>query len=217
MLVADRYDEYTDATEYRFDRSGRSSYYRDSLDERYENERRSTSDAERDRLMSSLERTGTRSRLERIDESRYGHYAANYAPATNNYDRMLDRRAAETAEKSKKIYRRRTPLVVAYLVVALAAIVAVTLSVVGVESKEIVESLEVQEPSVSASAEGVAETGALSAAEPEVIKEGGENYIMLATGELVAVEIPKSTQAAKEEEKGFDKFCSWLNGVFGGE
>ena len=58
----------------------------------------------------------------------------------------------------------------------------------------------------------------VSAAEEEVVvtKEGGEMYVMLKSGELVAVEIPEITEVTKEEEKGFDKFCNWWNGLFGG-
>jgi len=37
------------------------------------------------------------------------------------------------------------------------------------------------------------------------------------SGELVVVEIPAITEVAEEKETGFDKFCSWLNGIFGGK
>ena len=220
MLVADRYDEYTDTTAYNTTRTGRSSYYRTSaFDNHYEAERRSTSEAERARLMSSLERTGTRSRVERMDEDRYGYFAANYAPATNNYDKMLDRRANRETYTEKKVFnKKKTPFVVAYLIVALVAIIAVTLSVVGVKGTPVVESLESTETAVlSASAESVVESEALSASETVLVQEGGDDYIMLKTGELVAVEVPASAEVTQEEEKGFDKFCSWLNGIFGGD
>ena len=48
-------------------------------------------------------------------------------------------------------------------------------------------------------------------------KVGGEGYVLLKSGEIVAVEVPEITEVTEEKEKGFDKFCSWLNKIFGGK
>lgn len=221
MLVADRYDEYTDVPAYgrsRFDRYSR--YDRASYDDRYEATRRGTSDAERERLMASLEKRGTRTRVERCDESRYAFYAANSSQAENNYDRMLERRGERCERKEKKVFnKRKTPLVVAYIVFALVAVLAVTLSLAGMgKTEEPVEMSAVVTP-LAASAEESALGEDVAAVEDtiEEQKVGGEGYVLLKSGEIVAVEVPEITEVTEEKEKGFDKFCSWLNKIFGGK
>lgn len=218
MLVANRYDTYTRAeTAYGDSRSSRFSYGDDRYSEaRYENERMMTSDQERDRLMNSLERKASKSRLERQDENRYNFYASTLEPADNNFDRMWDRKHSSEQKKEKKVFnRKRMPFMVAYLVLALVAVLAVSLSLVDFKAKTITTS-KMTATSVSASAENAQKEG-VSAAESEVEeKAGGENYVLTKNGDLVLVEIPESIQRTEEKEKGFDKFCSWLNGAFGG-
>ena len=222
MLVADRYNEYLDRTTmYTEDRSRRSSYFdRDSYDDRYEADRRGTSDEERERLMESLERRGTHRRVERRDESRYSYYVATETPAQNNYDRLLDRRAAQGTPKEKKVFnKKKLPFIVAYLVFALAAVIAVTLSVVGIsKTEEEPVAMNVVATNLEASAEEPTLTENLSAAVEEVPveKKGGEMYVKLKSGELVAVEVPEITEVTVEEENWFDKVCTWFNGIFGG-
>ena len=220
MLVADRYDEYLDTTSYAGNRSRRASYYDEAnYDDQYETERRGTTDAERERLMNSLERRGTHTRNERRDESRYAFYLQGATVAENNYDRLLQRRASQGTSKEKKVFnKKRTPFVVAYVVFALAAVLAITLSIVGVNKTETPVDMSVNAAVEANAEESLVATSDVSAAEEEtpVLKEGGEMYVMLKSGELVAVEIPEITEVTQEEEKGFDKFCSWLKGVFGG-
>ena len=221
MVVADRYDEYLDTTaSYAGNRSRRISYYADeAYDDRYEADRRVTTDEERERLMNSLERRGSHHRVERRDESRYDYYVRNAAPAENNYDMLLDRRAAQGTSKEKKVLsKKKLPFVVAYVVFAFAAVLAVTLSLVGVKQTQ--ASVDMSAKSiVEASAEESLLLGEeVSAVQEEapVVKEGGEVYVMLKTGELIAVEVPEIAETTKEEENWFDKFCNWLNGIFGG-
>ena|GEM_PF-2282482 len=221
MLVADRYDEYTDVNTYgrsRFDRYSR--YEGMSYDDRYEAERRGTSDAERERLMASLERTGSRSRVvARCEESRYGFRASSYEEADNNYDRMLDRRSERTERKEKKIFnKKKTPLVVAYIVFALVAVLAVTFSLAGMNKTEEPVEMSATVTSVEASAEEAAVAENVAEAEESAAPQvGGEGYVLLKSGEIVAVEVPEITEVTEEKEKGFDKFCSWLNKIFGGK
>lgn len=218
MLVSERervrYDVNRDC-DYRVrdDRFARYDY-----ETRYEEERNRTSDSYRDSLMSSLERPATRSRLERSDEDRFGFYMSNISAGENNYDKYWD--AKQAKQPSKRSSKKKMTFIAAYLAVALVAIIAVTLSVVGVGSKEpVAVKKTLGAETLSASAE-VAETAApgLASAESneEKVVAGGENYIMLKSGEIIAIQVPEQVQATEEEEKGFDKFCSWLNGVFGG-
>ena len=221
MFVADRYDEYLDNTSsYAGNRSRRISYYDEtSYDDQYESQRRSTTDADRERLMNSLERRSVRTRNERRDEDRYSFYLQGQQNAENNYDRLLRKRAEQGTSKEKKVFnKKKVPFVVAYVVFALAAVLAISLSLVGVKKTETPVDMSVN-MTVEASAEEAALAASeVSAAEEEVVvtKEGGEMYVMLKSGELVAVEIPEITEVTKEEEKGFDKFCNWWNGLFGG-
>ena len=125
-----------------------------------------------------------------------------------------ENREAVAAPKRRRSSRKL--FVAAYLVVAFIAVIAVTLSVVGMGGKEttVKKTLGTE---VAASAETVEGTGtAASETAEQMTTFGGTNYIMLSSGELTRIEVPEQTQAAKEEEKGFDKFCDWLNGVFGG-
>ncbi len=233
MLVANRYDTFTDSDiAYGNTRSNRFSYDRErSFDDRfttarieddrfgdsyYENERRRTSDEERDRLMNSLERRASKSRLERSDEQRYGFYAENVEAADNNFDRMWDRKYAEEQKPAKKgISKKKMPLAVAYIVLAFVAVLGVTFSLVDFNAKTVKPAKMTSKGiAVSANAENPEETG-VSAAEEET-KIGGETYVMLKNGELAEIEIPETVQKTKEEEKGFDKFCTWLNERFGG-
>ena len=218
-----RYD-----SNYDFDYDMRDNRYsRYDYEDRYEADRRRTSDSYRDSLKDSLERAPSRSRLERADDSRYGFYMSNIDSRENNYDRFWDRKQAQAAAKSPAS-RKKTSLLVAYAVLALVAILAVTLSVVGLGSKEVVvKSKPVLEPLAASAEENVAESVGESAIEvvepvaaeaPETEEEAicGENYMLLSNGEIVEVQIPTQVKKTQEEEKGFDKFCSWLNGVFGG-
>ena len=196
--------------------SARSRYVRYDYESRYEDERNRTSSSQRDSLQSSLERPATRSRLERADDARYGSYRATASYNENNYDRYFDSKQKVTERPARK----RRSLMVAYLAVALVAVIAVTVAVLGLGEKQVVETKPLTVEALTASAENAA-ISAVDVSAAETIEEeapaiGGENYIMLKSGELVAVEIPEQTIVPSEEEKGFDKLCSWLNGVFGG-
>ena len=210
-----RYDDYDYDYRAREDRFERYDY-----ESEYEEERNHTSSSYRDSLMSSLERPSSRSRLERTDDARYGFYRSNIEASDNNYDRFWDSKRQESAEKAP-VRKRKFPFVAAYIAIALVAIIAVTLSVLGTGSADqtvVKKNLSI-EP-LSASAESATDEKSISLAaleaEEEVIESvGGENYIMV-NGELLEIAVPEQQKVAKEEEKGFDKFCSWLNGVFGG-
>ena len=192
----------------------RENYVRYGYDARYEADRNRTSESYRDSLQTSLEKPASRSRLERADDVRYECYRAA-SPQENNYDKFFD---GKHRKPEKKTSKRRTALLVAYVAIALVAIIAVTLAVVGISDNKVVEEKPLTIESLSASAEGIAPVSGLAAAESEEEKTvvGGENYILLKTGELVEVEVPEKTTVQPEKEKGFDKFCSWLNGIFGG-
>ena len=225
MLVQDRervrynddFDRY--AYDTRNDRFARYDY-----DSRYEEARMRTSDYDRDSLMSSLERPASRSRLERSDADRYGFYRSNIEVAENNYDRLWDsRRAAESAARSSAPKsRKKKAMLVAYLALAFVAVIAVTLSVVGLGDKSEVKSAELVQEPISASAEEVVEQEEAAPVFIPLVETqlnttaSTEKYVVLKNGEKISVEVPKRTVETKEEEKGFDKFCSWLNGVFGG-
>ena len=211
MFNDDRNRERYDADQGYF---SRESYVRYGYDARYEADRNRTSESYRDSLQSSLEKPASRSRLERADEVRYECYRAA-SPQENNYDRFFDNKQKKPQKKSSK---RKTALLVAYVAIALVAIIAVTLAVVGISDNKVVEEKTLTVESLTASAEGIAPVSELAAAEieEEEVVIGGENYILLKTGELVEIEVPKKTTIRTEKEKGFDKLCSWLNGVFGG-
>ena len=220
MLVSERertaYGAEYDYASLRNDRYGRFEYERT-----YEEDRNRTSPSYRDSLMESLERPAMRSRLERADDDRYGFYMANINAGENNYDRYWDAKHQAEQKETEVNPKRRFAFMVTYIVVAIVALIAVTLSVVGMgEKKTAVVTKTIETEKVLATAEtqsGGAAVGTV-ASEEEVTasKLGGENYIMLKNGELVAIEAPQRTEAAKEEEKGFDGFCTWLNDVFGG-
>jgi len=241
MLVAERYEEYTDTNDFdvrradrfnaartsryddrRFDRYEENFNYRNEnraserYDERYEAERRETSDSERERLMYSLEKSGMHSRLERSDENRYNSYAQSYAPADNNYDRMLERKAKFAVKEKKVFNRKKLPFVVAYVVFAFVALLAITLSVAGIGAGTVAAVEATAENALTAPTSEIAFASEVSALETPIEVQGGEMYVMLKSGELVALNIQKSAQVTEEKEKGFDKFCSWLNGIFGG-
>lgn len=196
------------------DHSDRNRYARYDYERDYEEERNRTSDSYRDSLQSSLERPAGRPRLDRQDEARYNWYRATAPAEQNNYDKFFDTKHSRTDRPSKK---RRT-LVAAMLLVVFVAILAATAAVLGVGASG-VETQPLTVQSLSASVEdALLSGGGVAAAEmtEAPVVHGGENYIMLKSGELVAIEIPAQTVVAAEEEKGFDKLCSWLNGVFGG-
>ena len=186
-------------------------------DSRYESEKMRTSEADRDRLMNSLERRAARSRTERTDESRYSFMAVNADAADNNFDRMWDRKHATESPKEKKVFNKKSlPFVIAYFVLAIVAVVGVTLSLVDFSTKTVsTAKMASKGTPLSASAENVEESD-VSASEAPVEKIGGETYVMLKNGELAKIKIPQISQKTKEEEKGFDKFCTWLNEKFGG-
>jgi len=228
MLVQDRErvrynDDYRD---YDYDYNSRNrSFARYDYESAYEEERSRTSDIYRDSLMSSLERPAEHSRLERSDDRRYGFYRSNIDVAENNYDKFWDnRRAGQSAVREEAPKRgRRKAMIVAYMILAVVAVLAVTLSIVGLGGKKVMTTNEqlMMEPR-SASAEEI-ETTEIPVVATESVKEtevpvasSNEKYIVLKSGEKVAIEIPEQQQHTEEEEKGFDKFCSWLNGVFGG-
>jgi len=198
------------------DFSARNRYTRYDYERGYEEERNRTSDSYRDSLQSSLERPAARPRLDRSDEARYDWYRNSNRGERNNYDKFLDDKHVQPKAPSKK---RRT-WVVAMLLVVFVAILATTIAVIGVDGKGVVKPQALTVESLTASVEGALLSGNdVAAAEIEVEKQvalGGENYILLKSGELVAVEVPAQTVVTPEKEKGFDKLCSWLNGVFGG-
>lgn len=201
----------------RTDRFGSGEYERD-----YEAERVRTSDAYRESLMSSLERPATRSRLDRSDERRYGFYMSNIPTGDNNYDKHWDaKHAAEAATQVAKSPKKRLAFIITYVVVAIVALIAVTLSVVGLEEKNVVISKTIDVDPVMASAEvtnndAIITDTVASESEMQAEEKGGTNCIMLANGEIVEIEIPERIAKTNDKEKGFDKFCTWMNEVFGG-
>lgn len=214
MLVSERERaEYTD----RYDHGYNDRYARYDYENRYEEDRRRTSSSYRDSLMNSLERPASRSRLERSDDERYGFYMANIDGRENNYDRFWDSKH-EKAEAPAPKRKSKRFFVAAYLIVALVAVIAVTLSVVGIDNRRETGMTKTLGSDVYASAEMAEDLDVAASEDTEEVKEPavGENYILLSNGELVPIEIPCQTVAPKEKENGFDKFCNWLNGVFGG-
>ena len=217
MLVNERertgYSDYND-----YDAFASDHYARYDYDRRYEEDRNRTSLSYRESLRSDLERPATRSRLERSDADRYSFYMANSVGGESNYDRFWDSKLRKESEKPVASPRKKLAFIITYVAIALVAVIAVTLSVLGLSSQQTEEKkLPVIEP-VSASAE-VAEDSAVESEAPvveEKVEIGGENYVMLKSGEVIAIELPERKEVTKEEEKGFDKVCSWLNGVFGG-
>ena len=222
MMVNEReravYGTEYDYASLRNDRYGRYDYERS-----YEEDRNRTSSSYRDSLMNSLERPASRSRLERADEARYGFYMANISAGENNYDKFWDAKHREEKKETSVNPKRRMAFMVTYIVVAIVAMIAVTLSVVGLgdnSTKMVSKTIETEK--ILASAEAQPETtvaGTVASEEEQQVtqtKLGGENYIVLKSGELVEVEAPQRASNTKEEEKGFDKFCTWLNDVFGG-
>lgn len=219
MLVSER-ERVRYNADYDYDYQSRNDrFMRSGYETGYEEERNRTSSAYRDSLMDSLERPATRSRLERSDENRYGFYMANIQTADNNYDRFWDSKRERGEQAKPASPKKRMSFIVAYFAIALVAVIAVTLSVVGIGNKETVVKKNLTVETLSANAEvveaGEGLAGATAPAEEEETAIGGENYIMI-NGELTEIKVPKQMKAAEEEEKGFDKFCSWLNGVFGG-
>ena len=219
MLVSERERtacgaEY-DYASLRNDRYGRFDYERS-----YEEDRNRTSPSYRDSLMNSLERPATRSRLERADDDRYGFYMANISAGENNYDRFWDEKHRAEQKEAAVNPKRRFAFMMTYIVVAVVALIAVTLSVVGLGDKKttVVKTIETEKAIASAEVQTEGAPVGIVASEGEVTAPvaGGENYIMLKNGELVAIEAPQRAAETKEEEKGFDGFCTWLNEVFGG-
>ena len=188
----------------------------------YEAERNRTSRSYRDSLYDSLERPASKSRLERADENRYGFYIANIAAGEKNYDKFWDAKHASENKvtPASTNEKRRFAFILTYVIIALVAVIAVTLAVLGTSSDTVVVSKTIEAEAVTATAEvgGKAAYNLESAAEIEekATLPGGENYIMLANGEMFEVVMPENVAQAEEEENGFDKFCTWLNGVFGG-
>ena len=196
--------------------SARSRYTRYDYERDYEEQRNRTPDSYRDSLQSSLERPVARPRLERSDEARFDWYRASAGEERNNYDKFFDSKHNQPKTPSKK---RRT-LVAVMLLIVFVAILATTVAVIGVEGTSVVQPQALSVESLTASVGDALLSGndvaAAEYAQEQPLILGGENYILLKSGELVAVEIPAQTVVAAEEEKGFDKLCSWLNGVFGG-
>ena len=217
MMVSER-QRNGYAANYDYDALRNDRYSRYDYESVYEEQRSRTSDSYRDSLYNSLERPATRSRVERADENRYGFYMANIAEGENNYDKFWDARHKKDTEQGAPKSKKRLGFIVAYIVIAVVALIAVTLAVVGTNSKTVVVSKTID--SVTAGAEPDLALGANgeSAAEEEAKVElpGGENYIMLANGELLEIVAPERAAQAVEEENGFDKFCNLLNGMFGG-
>ncbi len=220
MMVSERertaYGAEYDYASLRSDRYARYDY-----DRSYEEERNRTSQSYRDSLMDSLERPANRSRLERADENRYGFYMQNINAGENNYDKFWDAKQNKQQPEQNKTHNKRLAFLVTYIVIAVVALVAVTLSVVGLGDKTTtIVSKKVETETLTANAETdnviLAGIAASEQEQEEASFGGGENYIMLKSGEVVAVEAPQRAQEAKEEEGGFDKFCNWLNNVFGG-
>ena len=220
MLVSER-ERMTYGASYGSDPAPRGDRYaRYDYERSYEDDRNRTSPAYRDSLMNDLERPAIRSRLERSDEMRYGFYMSNISSGESNYDKFWDKKQQKAEEKPAQ--KSRLGFLIAFIAVAVVAIIAVTISVVGLSNEQTVVQKTLGNETISASAETVENDSALSGevaaigTEEVAQKQGGENYIKLKNGELVAVEVPAAAIETKEEEKGFDKFCSWLNGVFGG-
>ena len=220
MLVSERVRERYDYDR-DYNRSANSDRYAryDCVESGYETYRDRTSDSYRDSLRSSLERPATHSRLERSDDDRYGFYRSNIEARENNYDKLWDSKQKAEPEKAP-VQRKKVAFIAVYLFIALVAIIAVTLSVIGTSEQPTVAKKTISIETMSATAEISTGDVSVSAATDEIQEEapilGGETYIRLKNGELVAVKVPEQVKTAKEEEKGFDKFCSWLNGVFGG-
>ena len=221
MMVSER-ERNAYCSSYDYDALRSDRYRRSDVESNYEIDRNRTSSSYRDSLMNDLERPAAKSRLERADEDRFGFYMANIPTADNNYDRFWDKKhAAEKEQKSAPAPKRKLAFMVTYLVVAVVALIAVTLTVVGMGEKKVVVSKTIESEKPMASAETDVENtsfAAVVASEEEAATPafGGENYILLKDGELVAIELPTRSEKTKEEEKGFDKFCTWLNEVFGG-
>ena len=234
MLVANRYDTYPE-TDFGYarnrdrypssdrDRSesaflGASRYKEDVFaDSSYEKARNRTSEEERSRLMNSLERRAEKTRLERSDESRYSFFAANAEAADNNFDRMWDRKHSAEGKSDKRVFdRKKLPFVIAYVVLAFAAVIGVTLSLVDFNGKSMGTARMASKGSVIFAGAENPENAEVSESEAQERKVGGETYVMLKNGEIVAIEIPEIVQKTEEKEKGFDKFCTWLNEQFGG-
>ena len=217
MMVSER-QRNGYAANYDYDALRNDRYSRYDYESVYEEQRSRTSDSYRDSLYNSLERPATRSRVERADENRYGFYMANIAEGENNYDKFWDARHKKDTEQGAPKSKKRLGFIVAYIVIAVVALIAVTLAVVGTNGKTVVVSKTID--SVTAGAEHDLTLGANgeSAAEEEAKVElpGGENYIMLANGELFEIVAPERAAQAVEEENSFDKFCNLLNGMFGG-
>ena len=132
--------------------SAENRYARYDREWGYEEERNRTSSSYRDSLQSSLESPARRSRLDRADEERYGCYRAYASQEENNYDRFFDSKYRKNEKPARK---NRRPLMVAYVAVALVAIIAVTMAVIGIGEKTVVESKPLTTESLMASAEGV--------------------------------------------------------------
>ena len=220
MMVSER-ERNGYAANYDYEASRSDRYSRYDYERAYEEDRVRTSESYRDSLMSSLERPAMRSRLERADESRYGFYMANINAGENNYDKFWDEKQKKSEKQNASSSKKRLAFMVTYMVIALVAVIAVTLSVVGTSGKTAVVTKTFEGENMMASAEPNVQTVALTESAAEEEKEapvvvGGENYILLANGEAVEVVLPERAVKAKEEENKFDKFCTWLNGVFGG-
>lgn len=224
MMVSER-ERTAYGAEYDYASLRNDRYARYDYDRSYEEERNRTSQSYRDSLMDSLERPANRSRLERADENRYGFYMQNINAGENNYDKFWDAKQNKQSNQpeQKDNHNKRLAFLVTYIVIAVVALVAVTLSVVGLGDKTttiVSKKVETETVTVMANAEtdDVILAGIVAAEqeEEEASVVGGQNYIMLKSGEVVAVEAPQRAQEAKEEEGGFDKFCNWLNNVFGG-
>ena len=148
---------------------------------------------------------------------------ANINAGENNYDKYWDAKQQKKTQKAKPASsKKRLAFVGTFLVIALIAVIAVSMSVAGIGENTTVASKTYEGEKLMANAEPsvqVAETSE-SAAEEEMkapaAAVGGENYILLANGEVMEVVLPERVVKAKEEENKFDRFCSWLNGAFGG-
>ena len=225
MMVSER-ERNAYASNYDYDSRPNNRYSRYEDERAYDMDRDRTSPMRRDALMYSLERPASRSRLERTDENRYGFYMANIGVGENNYDKYWDEKhKSDNVDKNSARPKKRLAFMLTYIIVAIVALIAVTLSVVGLGEKTVVVSKRVETDTIVASAEsnvntGIAESAQIQEEEETAAVSGSEvsgiNYIILANGELVEIEKPDRTVKAEEKEKGFDKFCTWLNGVFGG-
>ena len=219
MMVSER-ERNGYASNYDYEALRNDRYARYDYERSYEEDRGRTTDSYRESLMHSLERPASRSRLEREDENRYGFYMANIDAGENNYDKFWDAKHKGAKKEKAPSEKRRLAFMITYIVVAVVALIAVTLAVVGMGAEPVVVSKTITGEKVTATAETDAKSqqDGLVAAEEEAQVElpGGENYIMLASGELVELEMPARQVKTEEEENGFDKFCTWMNGVFGG-